>query len=124
MFKTIALILVSIVLLTNFSVANAQGALPIDNPGELQNAALCGGGGDIKDCVLSIFSIVFKALIYVAGAFAVISFIWAGVSLILKPDFTVAKDRLIFGAVGLIIALVSYVVVQIIARFVTETGAL
>lgn len=118
--KVLPLVILGLFLLTNFSFAQT---LPIDDPADLENAKLCGDDASIKDCVTGIFQIVFQALIYIAGALAVIMFVWAGIVLIFGSDSAGAKTKLIWGSVGLVIALVSYVLVKLLETFST-TGAL
>jgi hypothetical protein len=116
-------LLVGQFLLTNFALAQ-DVELPISDPAGLQRTGLCGEGIDVRTCIANIFAIVFKVLIYVAGALAVIMFVWAGLEYILHAEKADrAKNRLIWGTIGLVIALVSYVLVQLIQRF-TSAGAL
>lgn len=113
--KTLAIAVLGLFLLTNLSLAQE---LPITNPEDLPGAQLCGQGTTVQECVTQIFQIVFRALIYVAGAFAVIEFVWAGITMILHPDKAGdAKTRIIYGAVGLVVALISYIAVKLLERF-------
>lgn len=116
------LVLGSILLIS--SGVLAQQALPVPDPDVFESAQLCGAGVPIQQCILNVFQIVFRALIWISGALAVIMFLWAGLTYIAKGEnATEAKGRLIWGAVGLIIALVSFIIVTILAKF-AETGQL
>ena len=70
-----------------------------------------------------IFTLIFS-LIFGAGALAVIMFIWAGLIYITNPSKgDDAKAKLIWGTVGLVVALISYALVQLIAQF-SRSGTL
>jgi len=84
----------------------------VTNPGLIQT--------DVRSTFQKIFDIVFRALIWIALAFTVIFFAWAGILIIFKGDFGEGKKYLIYGAVGLIIALVSYGLVNLIGTFVKQ----
>ena len=73
-------------------------------------------------CLILFFSVVFKFLTLISGALAVIMFAWAGIMLIVGRENKVAyaKNSLIWGALGLILALVSYGLVVMIEKFVSK----
>ncbi|MGC8981777.1 MAG: pilin, partial [Minisyncoccia bacterium] len=72
------------------------------------------------NCFLVFFSFAFKILIILSGSFAVIMYIWTGILLITKGHDEKArgeaKTRLIWGTIGLVIALLSYGLVNLIER--------
>jgi FtsH-binding integral membrane protein len=71
-----------------------------------------------RETIVNIFNIVFRAIIILSIAAAIIFFAWAGFLIIFKADFGAGKNYIIYGVVGLIIALVSWTVIQLITRFV------
>ena len=78
--------------------------------------------------LLIIFDLVFRIVMYLASGLAVVFFIWAGILYITGKGKTekgdIAKDRLVWGVVGLVIALISYALVKWVAHFVEygQTG--
>ena len=75
------------------------------------------------NCLLVFFSFLFKFLIVLSGALAVIMFIWAGIIFIVgghdEKKRTEAKNRLIWGMIGLVVALISYALVVFIQNTVS-----
>ena len=114
----LSLVLVSILLPVVFSLAEEVN-LPITEPktesGLVQESP--------ESTLGNVFAIVFKVLTILAGALAVVMFAWAGIEVIWKKDPGKAKDALLWGAVGLVIALVSYALVVLISGF-AEKGTL
>ena len=96
----------------------SQVDLPGPDPEDVTNPGLV--QADFRSTFQKIFDIVFRALIWIALAFTVIFFAWAGILIIFKGDFGEGKKYLIYGAVGLIIALVSYGLVNLIGTFVKQ----
>jgi|GEM_PF-992893 uncharacterized membrane protein YjfL (UPF0719 family) len=76
------------------------------------------------NCLMVFFSFFFKFLIMLSGAFAVIMFIWAGITFIIygqdEKKRVEAKNRLIWCAIGLIVALLSYSLVVLIKNTLTK----
>jgi FtsH-binding integral membrane protein len=96
----------------------SQIELPGPQPEDITEPGLV--QADVKSTLQKIFDIVFRALIWIALAFTVIFFAWAGILIIFKGDFGEGKKYLIYGTVGLIIALVSYGLVNLIGTFVRQ----
>lgn len=94
----------------------SQVELPGPEPEDITHPGLV--QTDIKSTFQKIFDMVFRALVWIALAFTVIFFAWAGILIIFKGDFGDGKKYLIYGTVGLIIALVSYGLVTLIGTFV------
>lgn len=94
--------------LPEFPVDNPQAGVISDNP---------------RETILNIFQIVFRVLIWLALAFAVIYFAWAGILIIIQGKFDEGKGKIIYGIVGLIIALISWAVVNLLAQFI-QSGQL
>ncbi len=94
----------------------SQVDLPGPQPEDITNPGLV--REDVRSTLQTIFDIIFRALIWIALAFTVIFFAWAGILIIFKGDFGEGKKYLIYGTVGLIIALVSYGLVNLIGAFV------
>lgn len=123
MAKTLAVFtLVGLLLTLGLPVLAQEVQLPIENPEGLTSINLCQPTDSLQACIAKVFSIVFRFLIFVAGAFAVIMFVWAGILYISKGDDPgeagKAKGKIVAAAIGLIIALIAYVAIQIIDRFV------
>jgi len=71
-----------------------------------------------RETIMNLFKIIFQVIIILSIAAAVIFFAWAGFLIIFKADFGAGKNYIIYGVVGLIIALVSWTVIQLITTFV------
>ncbi len=77
---------------------------------------------DFVSCLLSVFGVILKLLTWFSGALAVIMFIWAGILLITDPKKAEeVKSRLIWGSLGLALALISWALVKFIEN-VVATG--
>jgi hypothetical protein len=122
--KKILPIITIFVLLTPAYLGLAQIEPPIKPEEYPQTSGLLSEQGPVATLIL-IFTIVFKFMTYLASALAVIFFIWAGILYITGKGKTekgdVAKDRLIWGVVGLVIALISWALVRWLLTFV-KTG--
>lgn len=76
-------------------------------------------------CILLIFSFVFKILIWIAGAAAVIALILAGINYIGKPEEAQrVHARIVWALVGIAVALASFAVVRIIEATLTRGFAM
>jgi len=76
---------------------------------------------DFITCTLFAFDVIFKILTWLSGALAVIMFMLAGIILIMDYKKTEeVKGRLIWGIVGLIVALISYSLVVLIENIVSR----
>jgi len=76
---------------------------------------------DFISCLLLIFDVALKVLTWISGALAVIMFMWAGIMLIgsyKKADEV--KNILIWGVIGLVIAIISYSLVVLIENIVSK----
>lgn len=66
-------------------------------------------------CLLLAFYVIFKFLVMISGALAVIMFIWAGILLIVDPGKAKeVKSILTWGSLGLALALLSWALVKLI----------
>ncbi|MCL4358553.1 MAG: hypothetical protein M1505_02185 [Patescibacteria group bacterium] len=105
---------------------HGQINLPIQSPQQATTQQICPVGSTLNTCITAIFAIVFKVLIWVAGGLAVIFFIWAGIIFITKAGDPAsqqkAKTMLIYGAIGLVVALVSYALVAALQNIVNVSG--
>jgi hypothetical protein len=120
--KKILPIITIFVLLTPVYLGLAQGEVqpPISNPEDYTQSGLVKEGPE--QTIAKIFDIVFRISLILASVFTVVMFILAGIGYIMgKGEAWKAKDKLIWGAVGLVIALISYAVVVLLARF-AQTG--
>lgn len=72
------------------------------------------------NCIFFLLSLFFKILFYLAIILAAIFFAWAGILFITqgKPDR--ARERLIWGAVGLVVAILSLAITIFISRFLAK----
>lgn len=79
---------------------------------------------DILSCALLVFYVVLKILTWLAGAFAVIMIIWAGIILITQyQKAKEVRDRLIWAVLGLALALISWGLVKLI-EFTISKGTI
>jgi hypothetical protein len=116
--KKILPIITIFVLLTPAYLGLAQEVQPpIQNPEEYQNPQVIAETPEAT--ITKIFSMIFRVLLIIASVFAVIMFIIAGVGYIIgKGEAWKVKDKLIWGTVGLVIALVSYGIVTLLSKFI------
>jgi hypothetical protein len=121
--KKILPIITIFVLLTPVYLGLAQGEVqpPITNPEEYTQSGLV--EENPEQTIAKVFDIIFRISLILASVFTVVMFILAGLMYITGwgGGADKAKGKLIWGAVGLVIALVSYAVVALLARFV-QTG--
>lgn len=117
--KKLAYFTILSVLLTPIYLSLAQTQPPIQQP--VESSPLIEQG--VEYTIRSLFSLVFRILTIIAGVLAVIMFMIAGINYIVYPHKEdkqkAAKAYLIWGTIGLIVALISYAVVVLIHRFVT-----
>jgi hypothetical protein len=121
--KKILPIITIFVLLTPTYLGLAQEVNPpIQNPEEYTQPGVISETPEAT--ITKIFSMIFRVLLIIASVYAVVMFIWAGLLYIMGKGKTekgdVAKDRLIWGVVGLVIALVSYGVVTLLSTFILK----
>lgn len=91
--------------LPGFDVENPKADIIKENP---------------RETILIFFQIAFKVVIWLALGFAVIFFAWAGILIIVQGKFDAGKEKLIYGVIGLIIALVSWAAVNLLSTFVQQ----
>ena len=79
----------------------------------------------LKDFLLSVLQVALLILTWVAGILAAVFIVWGGVNVILQGKIDEGKNRLIYGIVGLVIALLGYAIIQLIGGVVqrAQTGA-
>jgi len=78
-------------------------------------------GITLRDFLFNVFTWVFTILMWVAVAFGVIYLILGGINVIITANVDKGKQQLIYGTVGLVIALLSYAIVRFIAS-ILQTG--
>lgn len=98
----------------------AQEVNPPIQETEVQNLTQSIGEGSLAAALTKIFSVIFTIIVFLAGALAVIFIAWGGINVIIQNKMDEGKNRLIFGAIGLAIALLSWGFVQVIKTFVTS----
>jgi len=110
-----------VALFTIFSLFNSAlgQQFPIQQPPE--STALT-TAGSVRDLLLNIFQWVFKILTWVAGALGVIYIIWGGINTIIQGKIDEGKNRLIYGVVGVVIALIAYALVVMIHNIIVSGG--
>ena len=111
--------LLSILSLTNL-IWGQQQELPIPSPPSVIQPFT--NVTSARDLILVVFRWAFLILTWVAGALAVLYIIWGGINVIIQAKIDEGKQRLIYGAVGLVIALIAYALVQIINNILTTGG--
>lgn len=103
----------------------AQINLPVD-PTQATSQKICETTDTFQVCLTKIFAIVFRVLIFVAGGLAVVFFIIAGILYITGGSNQETRDRsksmLIWGAIGLVVALIAYAVVKLLQNIVNVGG--
>jgi len=77
---------------------------------------------DLKSFLASVLGVALLILTWVAGILAAIFIVWGGVNVILQGKIDEGKTRLIYGVIGLVIALLGYALIELLGRIVT-TGA-
>jgi len=119
--KNLVYLVALISLFSIFSLVFGQGGpdLPIGQPP--QESAIV-SGQNIRDVIANLFRWVFLILTWVAGALAVIYIVWGGINVIIQGKIDEGKNRLIYGAIGLVIALISYALVKLIENIVITGG--
>ncbi|MCS7183730.1 MAG: hypothetical protein NZ866_00025 [Patescibacteria group bacterium] len=90
----------------------------IPDPGVIDDPEVGLIKGDVRDTIVEIFNIVFRVIIWISVALAIIFFAWAGVLIIVQGKFDAGKDKIIWGIIGLIVALVAWAVINLISQFV------
>ncbi len=80
------------------------------------------GQQTVRDVIFNIFEWLFRILTWVAAAAAVLFIIWGGINVIFQGKIDEGKTRLIYGVIGLVIALISYALVTVIHTIVTTGG--
>jgi|YelNatPaOPRAMG01_1025707.scaffolds.fasta_scaffold145968_2 hypothetical protein len=110
-----------VALFTIFSLFNsALGQdFPIKQPPESTPITTA---GSVKDLLLNLFQWAFKILTWVAGALGVIYIIWGGINTIIQGKIDEGKNRLIYGVVGVVIALIAYALVVMIHNIIVSGG--
>ncbi len=122
LYKNALLLVGLLALFTLFNFALVQSGyaqLPIQTPP--QTTALT-QGQTIREVIANIFRWVFLILTWIAGALAVIYIIWGGINVIIQGKIDEGKNRLIYGVVGLVIALISFALVKLIETIVVTGG--
>jgi hypothetical protein len=114
-----------VALFTIFSLINSalgQTELPI---GQVTPQPELFEWDTLKDFLLSVLRVALLILTWVAGILAAIFIVWGGVNVILQGQIDEGKNRLIYGIVGLVIALLGYAIIQLIGAVVQggQTGA-
>jgi hypothetical protein len=71
-------------------------------------------------CIFFLLTLLFKFLYYASLALAAIFFAWAGILMITQGKIDEARKRLIWGAVGLVVAILSLALVKFISRFLIQ----
>jgi hypothetical protein len=107
-----------VALFTIFSLINSAlgQQFPIQQP---QETTAFTTAGTVKDFLLNLFQWVFKALTWIAGALGVIFIIWGGINTIIQGKIDEGKNRLIYGVVGVVIALIAYALVVMIQNIIS-----
>ncbi len=78
----------------------------------------------IRQCILRLLGVALRLVLVVALAFAAVMFAWAGFIYILsgtdEKKRQEASNRLIYAAVGLVVAFLAWVLVFLLSRFVAQ----
>jgi len=100
----------------------------LTNPPEIPTSFFgCTETDTLRVCILKILDKVLKVILVIALAFAALMIAWAGISYIIKggegggDKQTQAKNRIIYAAIGLAIAFLSWVITVILAQIISGT---
>lgn len=131
--KYLSLPLIIILLLLSYNSASAQSfpypVVRAASPPALEDIKTttaffgCTSEDTIGQCAKKIAATVLNVITFVAVAMAAIMFIWAGILYMTQKDEKRAeiRKRILYAAVGLVIALGSFAIVAILRKTV-ETG--
>jgi len=84
----------------------------------------CEAGLSLRQCLLRILGTVLRVILVIALAFAAVMIAWAGVEYILRSGEggekqTKVKTKIIFAAVGLVVAFLAWVMTAILSRIIS-----
>ncbi|MGC8981778.1 MAG: hypothetical protein ACP5JU_02415 [Minisyncoccia bacterium] len=125
--KKLLPIITILVLLAPVYLSLAQEIAPPVEPGDVtQQPGIL--KGSVEETLRYGLSVAFKFIFYIAIMLAVIFYIWAGIIYIRGQHMTkeggdVAKSRIIYGTIGLIVALISWGLVSWLASII-KTGTI
>jgi undecaprenyl pyrophosphate phosphatase UppP len=119
-----------ITLITILSLLGPNLVLGQDTQIEPQTAVTesflgCNPNDGILQCLKDIAGYIFKIILYIAVVLAVIFFVLAGITYITKgkeeEGRKKAQNQIIYASIGLVVALISYFLVQFLAKSITKT---
>lgn len=86
-------------------------------------STLCKGPGlKLRDCILSIGAGVVYLLMYIAIIISGIFLVWGGILFITEGKADNAKSKVLFAVIGLVVALLSWGIVQLIKGFLERSN--
>jgi len=125
--QIISLITLFSILVPYFSLVQAQVAPPETfNPPNIPTRLFtCDPNAGLRRCILGILSDVLKVILVIALAFAAVMIAWAGIEYILKggakaEERDKMKNRIIFAALGLVVAFLAWVIVAVLSNILTQ----
>lgn len=84
-------------------------------------SSLCKGTGlKLRDCILSIGARIVYLLMYIAIIVSGIFLVWGGILFITEGKADNAKNKVLFAVIGLVVALLSWGIVQLIKGFIEK----
>jgi len=121
--KILASLVALFMLFSLFNLALGQITdLPVGEP--QQSPPIFSGAASFRDALIRVLGAALRILTWVAGTLAVIFIAWGGINVIIQNKIDEGKQRLIYGAIGLVIALLSYAIVSLINIVITTQGGL
>lgn len=122
--QLISLITLFVLLAPHFSFAQVLQPQDIQAPSIPTRLFSCSPFDTLRRCMLRLLQDALEVILVIALAFAALMIAWAGILYIIKggtasdDDKQKIKNRLVYAAVGLVFAFLSWVIVVILARII------
>jgi hypothetical protein len=122
--QLISLITLFVLLAPHFSFAQVLQPQDIQAPSIPTRLFSCSPFDTLRRCMLRLLQDALEVILVIALAFAALMIAWAGILYIIKggtasdDDKKKIKNRLVYAAVGLVFAFLSWVIVVILARII------
>jgi hypothetical protein len=125
--KIISLITIFFLLVPYLSLAQVSPPEQFQPPDIPTNLFGCQQNDTLRQCLLRITAVILRVIMVVALILAAIMIAWAGIEYITKAGKVGEKDvepknRIIYAAVGLVIAFMAWAAAAIISNVLTRTG--
>jgi hypothetical protein len=126
--KIISLITIFFLLVPYLSLAQVSPPEQFTPPDIPTNLFGCQQNDTLRQCLLRITAVILRVIMIIALILAAIMIAWAGIEYITKAGKVGEKEvepknRIIYAAVGLVIAFMAWAAAAIISNVLTGTGA-